>query len=424
MKRIGTFLLTLIFCVTLFGCTEESSTKATKRQDDDDEKEKITVYKSGAVDERLGNRNPKTYGDNLMQFEICTDSMSPTFIKGSIIVCKEVEDATTLAVGDIITYWTVINGERLLVTHRIAEIYDGGVFLVFATKGDGNAVIDPLTVHESEIVGKFVEKKGGFLDDLFGSTAPEVREVLYQIYTDTNSSLQVDIRFDEIVLFSNLWDFANIEQYGEEYIALIPAALNLTADGKINPHALLQIPLYGADGRVSDMVDSVCGTLFDDGFRESDDLGFRAVGVSDDQGKITELYGFVMDFTLVTQEANSSVLLDSEGSKLILNGIDATYQDEKVRELLQSYRVVLFDTDTNMVLSAAAPVSDEMVRTETTVEVPLSVMDTMENEAHIQLTAGNPANISALVYLDGMSLTNGMVHLGMITCGVRLGFTE
>lgn len=424
MKRIGTFLLTLIFCLTLFGCQEED-TKATKRGDDEEKKEKITVYKSGEVDERLGNRNPKTYGDNLMQFEICTDSMSPTFIKGSIIVCKEVEDATTLAVGDIITYWTVINGERLLVTHRIAEIYDGGGFLIFSTKGDGNAVIDPLTVHESEIVGKFVEKKGGFLDDLFGSTAPEVREVLYQIYTDMNSSLQVAVQSDANVQFGNLWDFANIAQYGAEYMVLNPAALNLTAEGRIDPNAMLKIPIYGADGRVSDAMDGVCGTLFDDGFRESEDLGFRAVGMSDNQGKITELYGFVMDFTLTTQEENSTVILDTTGSKLILDGIEPTCQDEELRDLLQSYQVVLFDTDTNTVLSTAVPVTDEMVRTETSVEVPLSMADdTMENNTHIRLTADSPANISTLVYLDGMSLTNGMLHFGMITCGICLGFTE
>jgi signal peptidase len=55
----------------------------------------------------------------------------------------------------------VINGERVLNTHRIHEIYDGGGYLIFATKGDNNTIADPLTVHESEIVGKYALRVGG-----------------------------------------------------------------------------------------------------------------------------------------------------------------------------------------------------------------------------------------------------------------------
>ena len=49
----------------------------------------------------------------------------------------------------------MINGERVLNTHRISEIYDGGGYLIFETKGDNNTVADALTVHESEIVGQW-----------------------------------------------------------------------------------------------------------------------------------------------------------------------------------------------------------------------------------------------------------------------------
>ncbi|MBQ3501517.1 MAG: signal peptidase I, partial [Oscillospiraceae bacterium] len=66
-----------------------------------------------------------------------------------------VKDPSELRRDDIITYWTVINGERVLNTHRVHEIYDGGGYLIFSTKGDNNTSADPLTVHESEIVGKY-----------------------------------------------------------------------------------------------------------------------------------------------------------------------------------------------------------------------------------------------------------------------------
>ena len=49
----------------------------------------------------------------------------------------------------------MIDGERVLNTHRIVEIYDGNGYLIFATKGDNNTTVDTLTVHESEIVGKY-----------------------------------------------------------------------------------------------------------------------------------------------------------------------------------------------------------------------------------------------------------------------------
>ncbi|MFI3227818.1 MAG: signal peptidase I [Clostridia bacterium] len=94
-------------------------------------------------------------------FSIQTDSMYPEMSSGDMILGKAVSDTSDLSVGDIITYWTVINGERVLNTHRISEIYDGGGYLLFQTKGDNNSVEDALTVHESEVVGEYLFKIEG-----------------------------------------------------------------------------------------------------------------------------------------------------------------------------------------------------------------------------------------------------------------------
>ena len=94
-------------------------------------------------------------------FSIQTESMYPTLKPGDLIIDTAVDDASELEVGDIITYWTIINGERVLNTHRISAIYDGGGYLIFATRGDNNSVEDALTVHESEIVGQFKLRIGG-----------------------------------------------------------------------------------------------------------------------------------------------------------------------------------------------------------------------------------------------------------------------
>ena len=100
-----------------------------------------------------GNGVPSIFGIEFLSIQ--TPSMEPTISPGDLIIDKAVGDASELHVGDIITYWTVIDGERVLNTHRIVEIYDGGNYLIFATKGDNNSTEDPLTVHESEIVGVY-----------------------------------------------------------------------------------------------------------------------------------------------------------------------------------------------------------------------------------------------------------------------------
>lgn len=91
----------------------------------------------------------------IQMFSIQTDSMYPVLLPGDLIFDRAVDDPATLQKGDIITYWTVINGERVLNTHKIHEIYDGGDYRIFETIGENNEAVDPLMVHESEVVGKY-----------------------------------------------------------------------------------------------------------------------------------------------------------------------------------------------------------------------------------------------------------------------------
>ncbi len=100
-----------------------------------------------------GNGVPNILGVQLLSIQ--TDSMYPTLEPGDLVIDTPVKDPSTLRTGDIITYWTVIDGERVLNTHRIENIFDGGEYLIFETKGDKNTTVDPLTVHESEIIGKY-----------------------------------------------------------------------------------------------------------------------------------------------------------------------------------------------------------------------------------------------------------------------------
>ena len=99
-----------------------------------------------------GNGVPSILGFSPLSIQ--TESMYPTLLPGDLVITSKT-DVDELRVNDIITYWTVINGERVLNTHTIIDIYDGGNHLIFATKGENNAVADALTVHESEVVGLY-----------------------------------------------------------------------------------------------------------------------------------------------------------------------------------------------------------------------------------------------------------------------------
>ncbi len=100
-----------------------------------------------------GHGAPSIFGIRLLSIQ--TESMSPTIKSGDLIIDTAVKDPSKLKKKDVITYWTIIDGERVLNTHRIVNIYDGGDYLIFETQGDNNSSVDPLTVHESEVIGKY-----------------------------------------------------------------------------------------------------------------------------------------------------------------------------------------------------------------------------------------------------------------------------
>ena len=89
-------------------------------------------------------------------FAIQSDSMLPFFAKGDLVIDRAVKDPASLQVGDVITFWTVINGERVLNTHRITEVTNNQTHYYFTTKGDNNSVEDAIGVHQKEIVGLYL----------------------------------------------------------------------------------------------------------------------------------------------------------------------------------------------------------------------------------------------------------------------------
>lgn len=134
---------------------------------------------------KQGNGVPSLFG--LKFASIQSDSMSPTFNKGDLIVDIVVKDPTKLKAstsisakdGDVITFWTTINGEIVLNTHRIVEVNDNENYLSFVTRGDNDELYDEnnehdyMQVHQNKIEGKYlfaIPKLGNFIDFLETST--------------------------------------------------------------------------------------------------------------------------------------------------------------------------------------------------------------------------------------------------------------
>lgn len=92
-----------------------------------------------------------------------SDSMKPTFSKDDFIIIKEIDEINALQKDDIITFWTIINGQKVKNTHRIIEVNNINGNISFTTKGDNNNIKDSLNVYPADIIGKWTDFKiGGF----------------------------------------------------------------------------------------------------------------------------------------------------------------------------------------------------------------------------------------------------------------------
>ena len=92
-----------------------------------------------------------------------SDSMKPTFKKGDLITSKEIDDINSLKKGDVITFWTLIDGKKVKNTHRIAEVLNDNGSVGFITRGDANNVDDTYTVYAGDIIRQWKGAKiGGF----------------------------------------------------------------------------------------------------------------------------------------------------------------------------------------------------------------------------------------------------------------------
>ncbi len=99
--------------------------------------------------------NNKVAIGNIYIFEVVSESMTPEYKLGDIIVTKKV-DPSSLKVGDDVTYL----GEKdemkgMTITHRIIEKREDNGKYYFVTKGTANEIEDP-EINEDNLFGKVI----------------------------------------------------------------------------------------------------------------------------------------------------------------------------------------------------------------------------------------------------------------------------
>lgn len=86
---------------------------------------------------------------------VLSDSMAPTFEKDDLIIVHH-GDAASYQVDDIISFWTVLDGKKVINTHRILSVYSEGGMVQYTTKGDANLAADTYVVGTADVIGKYV----------------------------------------------------------------------------------------------------------------------------------------------------------------------------------------------------------------------------------------------------------------------------
>lgn len=86
---------------------------------------------------------------------VLSDSMAPVFHKDDLILVHQ-GDPNSYKTGDIISFWTVIDNQRVINTHRIVSIYNEGGIVQYTTQGDANSVADQYLVTPADVIGSYV----------------------------------------------------------------------------------------------------------------------------------------------------------------------------------------------------------------------------------------------------------------------------
>lgn len=151
------------------------------------------IISISSITAKANNGVPDLFG--YTPFSVQTDSMKPTLNKGDYIFIEEC-DNENLKVGDVVTYFTIIDGQRVINTHRIVNVYNNNGMIEYQTQGDNketNPEPDKLLLAPGDVIGTYNGSKipvmGTVIDYLSTQLGfflvillPVLLFTLYQIY--------------------------------------------------------------------------------------------------------------------------------------------------------------------------------------------------------------------------------------------------
>ena len=151
------------------------------------------IISISSITAKANNGVPDLFG--YTPFSVQTNSMHPTLNKGDYIFVEEC-DAEALEVGDVITFFTFIDGKRVVNTHRIVDVFSDGVETYYETQGDNketNPEADELLVAPDDVIGEYtgtrIPKMGAVIDYMSTQMGffliillPVLLYTLYQIF--------------------------------------------------------------------------------------------------------------------------------------------------------------------------------------------------------------------------------------------------
>lgn len=139
-----------------------------------------------------GKEVPTLFG--YVPLTIKSESMEPEIMVGDLIVSTEYNpNKRELLEGDVISFYSEIQNQRVVITHRIDHIININGMVSYVTKGDNNKIIDENQVATGDIIAvwdgfripylgnaiMFIKTKVGFISCVI---LPLALFFVYQLY--------------------------------------------------------------------------------------------------------------------------------------------------------------------------------------------------------------------------------------------------
>lgn len=157
------------------------------------------------INTKIQGGSPKILGHEIMT--VLSGSMEPGIKTGSIIAVKPTTDPSKYGVGDVITFKSVEDPNKL-ITHRIIKVAKVGSSVQYITKGDNNDAKDPKPVTPGNVVAEYT-----------GFTVPYIGKVMSFIQSKTGAIILLIVPGGLMILWSiySIWRaIAEIESAKEK----------------------------------------------------------------------------------------------------------------------------------------------------------------------------------------------------------------